>query len=88
MSISIPSFAVNPPDYAAGQPTDQAAPTAKPSVSQQMHTLATSGQSAQQIATSLGLPTSEVNAALGITTSPSGTATAVVAAAARLSVHA
>jgi len=60
-------------------------PPAKPTVGQQMHQLASSGQSDQQIATALGLPLAEVQSSLDGTV---GTSAAVVALAGRLSVKA
>jgi hypothetical protein len=68
------------------------APPVKPSQAQQIEQLAIQGQSAQQIATAIGLPESLVNLDLGTTststTSPTSQASAVLAVAARLSVQA
>jgi hypothetical protein len=66
------------------------APAIKQTSTQQIHTLASSGQSAAVIASSLGLPISQVDSALGITTSSSSTsqASALVALSGRLSVQA
>jgi hypothetical protein len=68
------------------------APIIKPTATQQIHTLASSGQSASVIASTVGVPVSQVDADLGITSSGSSDATsqasALVALAGRLSVHA
>ena len=60
-----------------------------PTATQQIHDLASAGESASVIAVSLGVPVSQVDTDLGITTSNSTTETsALVALSGRLSVQA
>jgi hypothetical protein len=89
------AFSVTGVGYGAGYDAVDAAQTAKapvvkPTATQEIHTLAAGGQSASVIASTLGVPVSQVDSALGITTNSSSTseASALVALAGRLSVHA
>ena len=68
-------------------PTTKAA-AAKQTTTQQIDDLASSGQSAALIASSLSVPVTQVDAALGITSSATSQASAVVALSGRLSIHA
>ena len=91
MSLSISAATLTNASY---DPTEDAptptakASTIKPTANQQIHELASSGQSADQIASSLGVPVSQVDSALGITSSSTSQASALVALSGRLSVQA
>jgi hypothetical protein len=67
-------------------------PVIKATATQQIQDLASAGQSASVIASSLGVPVSQVDAALGITstntTNSTSEATALVALSGRLSIQA
>jgi hypothetical protein len=63
-------------------------PIPKPTQNQEIETLASSGQSASQIATSLTIPVSDVDSTLGIASSVTSNASAVAALAGRLDVRA
>ena len=66
-------------------------PVPKPTQDEQIDTLASSGQSASQIATSLGLTVTEVDTTLGVTATgatATSSASALVALSGRLDVQA
>ncbi|MBB5061252.1 hypothetical protein HDF16_005988 [Granulicella aggregans] len=78
MSLSISAVAPNPSGFTQNAP----APLPTPTLSEQEHTLASSGHSVVQIATFLEIPTSQVDSTLSIKT-----ASLTDAVAAGLSVH-
>jgi hypothetical protein len=88
MSLSISAVNLSNPlydpssDVSAGK-TAQVKPTA----TQQIQLLASSGQSASLIASSLGIPVAQVDSVLGISSSSTTEASALVALSGRLSVH-
>jgi hypothetical protein len=63
------------------------APVTKPTTNEQILTLASGGQSAAVIAYSLGVPITQVDTALGITSSSTSQVSALLALAGRLSVQ-
>lgn len=65
-----------------------AAVQAKATIAQQMRHLSSSGYSATQIASQLGVPKSEVDSVLGLTSTAETSALQAVAAASHLSVKA
>jgi predicted XRE-type DNA-binding protein len=86
LSISGNSFPAAAFDSAT-TPTTPPVPV-KQTLSQQVQQLATAGQSSQQIATTLGVPLSEVQSTLGQTTTTENTQTALLALSSRLDVKA
>lgn len=62
-------------------------PVTKPTTNQQILTLAAGGQSATLIASSLGVPITQVDTALGITSTSTTQSSALFALAGRLSVQ-
>ena len=91
MSFSVSGVGSGSVYDAVGAAATAKAPVVKPTAVQQIHTLASSGQSAAVIASTVGVPVSQVDADLGITSGSSNAtsqASALVALAGRLSVHA
>lgn len=62
-------------------------PPAKPTVAQELHQLASAGQSSQQIATALGLTVAQVEQSLGETTTTTAAASTAIALAGKLSIQ-
>jgi hypothetical protein len=62
-------------------------PVIKPTATEQILALASDGQAAAVIASSLGVPISQVDSALGITSSATSEASALLALSGRLSVQ-
>ena len=88
MSLSISAATLSNASYDPTGDATKKASAVKPTTTQEIHNLASSGQSASLIATSLGVPVSQVDSALGITTSSTSEASALVALSGRLSVQA
>ncbi|RXH54983.1 hypothetical protein [Granulicella sibirica] len=88
MSLSISAANLSNASYDPAEDAARKAPAIKPTTTQEIHTLASSGQPAALIASSLGVPVSQVDADLGITTSSTSQASALVALSGRLSVQA
>ena len=90
MSLSISVASLSKASYDSTPDPTSSAKTAgvKPTATQQIHQLASSGESASLIASSLGVPVSQVDSALGITSSSTSQASALVALSGRLSVQA
>ena len=87
MSASISGLPTGGPFYSPNNKED--GPPPKPTVTQQLDTLASTGNAPQQIADDLGMTLAQVDSALGIqTTTDSSTTSATAALASRLSVHA
>jgi len=88
MSLSISAVSANDAQY---DPTPAPKPASKPTESQQIEQLALQGQSAQQIASTVGLPESLVSIDLGTSSSSSTSAvsqaSALLSLGARLSVQ-
>lgn len=85
MSTIFPSLSFS------SQPVDSntdAAVQTKATITQQMRHLSSSGYSATQIASQLGVPKSEVDAVLGLTSTAEASALQAVATASHLSVKA
>jgi hypothetical protein len=86
MSLSISAIAPTLDPPVSSSTTKE--PAVKPTASQQIQALASGGQSAAAIASSLGLPISQVDSTLGITSSSTNQASALLALSGRLSVKA
>ena len=88
MAVSFSGIAPIGSDFNTAAPTPR--PAAKPTEEEQVHQLLLSGLSNQQIATTTGLPLSEVLSTLGDTsaTSSQTSASSLATAAGRLSVTA
>jgi len=87
MSLSISGTLPSYQDYSTdAQPAPQAPP--KPTASQQLDQLAAAGQSAQEIATTLGWTVAQVQQSLGeTTTTTSAAASTAIALAGKLSIQ-
>jgi hypothetical protein len=89
MSLEVTAVSNHAPEFDPSKPAPPPVPT--PTASQELESLAIKGFSAEQIALTLNIPLAQVETALGID-NPSATstksATAVEAAASRLSVQA
>ena len=90
MSLSISAASLNDAsfDRSLDDPSNARGAVTKPTASQQIQELASAGESAALIASSLGVPVSQVDSALGITSGSTSQASALVALSGRLSVQA
>ena len=90
MSFSVSGVTPGSASFNSPDPSSPAnVPVIKPTATQQIQDLASAGQPASVIASSLGVPVSQVDAALGITTTNSTSeASALAALSGRLSIQA
>jgi hypothetical protein len=88
MSFSISPISSISFDTTADSSPAPKAPAVKPTANEQIQQMASAGQSAALIASALGMPVSQVDSVLGISSSSTDQASALVALSGRLSARA